>query len=297
MIPDPFDKNPFPPPQPPVRWLPLALLIPLIGLFALSDAAVLKLMEVFRPEDWGAFWVYLTAGGMCAQLGLLTIWGAIGLGRAWQRQILVMCIGSLWIGAWIAGRLLLKHDWISPNWRETAPAFCLPLVLLVMQSPLWAFRIFGRWRLAHDEAASLNRPPQMTIAGILGAMTLVGITLALVKLGLQVSGAKESGFWWIAVAVACASGALASLVVLVPVSLMTLRMKSWVAGTGLSVGYLLAVVTIAVLTASGIHGSLRLLEFRNLLALPTAFSGLAGGLLLPLVLIRLANYRLRWGRE
>jgi hypothetical protein len=75
MIPKPFEKAPFCPPPPPVSWLPLLLYAPLIGLFTLSDFAVLKLMEVFQPEDWGAFWVYLTAGGMAAQLGLLTIWG------------------------------------------------------------------------------------------------------------------------------------------------------------------------------------------------------------------------------
>ncbi|MFN0021516.1 MAG: hypothetical protein ACKVP0_24965, partial [Pirellulaceae bacterium] len=268
-----------------------------LGLFALSDAAVLKLMEVFRPEHWGAFWVYLTAGGMCAQLGILTIWGVVGLGRAWHRQLLVMSIGGLWIGAWVAGRFLLKERGFSPSWKETAPAFCLPLVLLAMQVPLWVFRILARWRLVSGDGSATSKPPQMTIAGILGAMTLVGIALALVKLGLQVVQSHEATFWWTAVAVACASGGIITLFVLVPIIILLLRPKSWTTGLLLSVLFLLGIVTIGVFTTAAFTGNIRSLGFRTYVAFPAAFGGLAGGLLLPLVLIRLANYRLRWGRE
>jgi len=37
--------------------------------------------------------------------------------------------------------------------------------------------------------------------------------------------------------------------------------------------------------------------FHTYFALPTTFCGFAFGLLLPLTLLRLASYRLRWGRE
>jgi hypothetical protein len=37
--------------------------------------------------------------------------------------------------------------------------------------------------------------------------------------------------------------------------------------------------------------------FHTYMSLPTMFCGFAFGLLLPLLLLRLANYRLRWGRE
>jgi hypothetical protein len=297
MTPDLLEKAPFRPSQPQISWLPLLLFAPFVGLFALSDAAVLKLMEVFQPDDWGAFWVYLTAGGMAAQLGLLTIWGAVGLGKAWQRQLLVMGVGGLWIGAWVAGRFLLKERGFSPSWNESAPAFCLPLVLLAMQLPLWIFRVLAQWRLVSNDGIAPSKPPQMTIAGILGAMTLIGISLALVKLGLQVIESEETAFWWTAVAVACASGGIISLLVLVPITVLMLRLNSWLAGLGLSVLFLLAIVSIAVITTAAITGNMRSMSFGTYLAFPAAFSGLVGGLLLPLVLIRLANYRLRWGRE
>ena len=37
--------------------------------------------------------------------------------------------------------------------------------------------------------------------------------------------------------------------------------------------------------------------FHTYMSLPTTFCGFTFGLLLPLLLLRLANYRLRWGRK
>ncbi|MGI8981503.1 MAG: hypothetical protein ACR2FY_19940 [Pirellulaceae bacterium] len=299
MTADPWNdkKAPFSTP-PPFPWLHLFLALGMISLFALSNASILKLMDVFDPDDWGAFWVYLTAGGMCAQLSLLAIWGAIGLGKTWARQLSVVGVGSIWIASWCAGPAFLENGLLGEiSAREAAPTFCLPLLLLSMQMPLWVHRVLGRWRLASENASIASRPPQMSIAGILGAMTLVGISLALVRLGLQVSEMNAPGAWWIGVVITCASFSAASLIIRVPVCFLVLRLRSWVAGIVLSILYLSSVAMLAWIGAFSIMGNFGGGPFQTYIALPTTFCGFAGGLLLPLMLLRLANYRLRWGRE
>ena len=294
----PFEeKKSLPPGPPPFPWLPLFLALGFIGLFALSNASVLKLTEIYDPQDWGAFWVYLTAGGMCAQLGLLTIWGAVGVGKSWHRQLSVLAVGSIWLASWFSGPSLFETQFKINSWREAAPALCLPILLLATQLPLWIFRVLARWRLAYDDPAIPSRPPQMSIAGILGAMTLVGISLALVRLGLRVGEIFDDSEWWIAVSITGASCSLASLIILTPVCVLLLRMYSWLAGFLLSLLYLSGAAVLVWMTAFTIMGDFGGGPFRTYMALPTTFCGFAFGLLLPLVLLRLANYRLRWGRE
>jgi hypothetical protein len=290
------DKKAFPPAPPHFPWLQLGLACALFVLFAISDAAVLKLMDVFSPRDWGAFWVYLTAGGMCAQLGLLTIWGAIGVGRTWERQLCTMILGSIWLASWFCGSFLFgSRQFVMNSWRDAAPALCLPLLLLTTQVPLWIFRVLARWRLAYDGPAVPGRPPQMSIAGLLGATTLVGVSLGLTKLGLGLSR-EDQAAWWIGLSIACGSCFAAGLVILVPVSALVLRLRIWPLGSLLALLYLLGLTILVGLTTLAIMGR-RGGPFDTYLALPTMFCGFAFGLLLPLVLLRLANYRLRWGRE
>jgi len=296
MNPQPFEKQAFPSSQRALS-LPLLLIIPLLVLFAISDAAVLKLMDVYQPEHWGAFWVYLTAGGMCAQFGLLVIWGALGLGNAWLRQVSIFLIASVWLASWFLGGYFLSAFGNYVSWRQAAPILCVPLILLASQLPLWVLRILGRWRLAHCSQPIRTTPPQMTIAGILGAMTFVGISLALGNVGLKVSELESPGSWWAGIGIACASGFAACVLVVIPVCCLALRLASWPLGLGLSALYLLLVFAAALFITGQITGEFRGGPFGTILAYPTTFSGLALGLLLPLMLIRLASYRLRWGKE
>jgi hypothetical protein len=163
--------------------------------------------------------------------------------------------------------------------------------------PIWVFRVLARWRLAYDDPAIPSRPPHMSIAGILGAMTLVGISLALVRLGLRVGEIFDDSGWWITVSITGASCSLASLIILTPVCVLLLRMRSWLAGFLLSSLYLSGLAVFAATTAFAMKSELGGLPFRTYMALPTTFCGFAFGMLLPLMLLRLANYRLRWGRE
>ena len=277
-------------------WWQLGLACLLFVLFAISDAAVLKLMDVFSPRDWGAFWVYLTAGGMCAQLGLLTIWGAIGVGKTWHRQLCVLILGGIWLASWFCGSALFgSRQFVVNSWREAAPALCLPLLLLTTQLPLWIFRVLARCALAYDGPAIPGRPPQMSIAGLLGATTLIGISLGLTKLGWELSKVNQAA-WWIGLSIACGSCFAASLAILVPVSALALRLRVWLLGSLLALLYLLGLAVLGILTTLAIMGR-QGGPFDTFLALPSMFCGFAFGLLLPLMLLRLANYRLRWGRE
>lgn len=267
----------------------------LSGLFAISNASMLKLMEVFSPQDWGAFWVYLSMGGMCAQLGLLTIWGAVGLGKAWQRQLVVLALGQFWIASWGAGQLLVRNSFSRVNVHDIYPLLGFPLLLLATQLPLWIFRIFGRWRIV-DELVPLSSPPQMSIAGILGAMTFIGAALALARLGMQLAVRHDQSEWWIVLSLTCAASAAICLFVLVPTCTLTLRL-GWKQGLVLTLLYLLAVALIAIIITYSFTGMRRGRPFGTAFAAIAMVFGFVMTLLLPLVLFRRAGYRLRWGRN
>lgn len=135
----------------------------------------------------------------------------------------------------------------------------------------------------------------MSIAGLLGATTLIGISLGLTKLGWELSKVNQAA-WWIGLSIACGSCFAASLAILVPVSALALRLRVWLLGSLLALLYLLGLAVLGILTTLAIMGR-QGGPFDTFLALPSMFCGFAFGLLLPLMLLRLANYRLRWGRE
>jgi hypothetical protein len=74
-------------------------------------------------------------------------------------------------------------------------------------------------------------------------------------------------------------------------------MYSWLAGFLLSLLYLSGLAVFAVAIAFAMKVDFGGGPFHTYMSLPTMFCGFAFGLLLPLLLLRLANYRLRWGRE
>lgn len=277
-----------------MEWLILGT-CSLIGLFAILNASMLKLMEEFSPSDWGAFWVYLSMGGMCGQLGLLTIWGAIGMGRAWQRQLTVLAIGAFWIASWGAGQWLVRNGFTRVRWNEISPFLGFPLLLLATQLPLWIFRVFGRWRIV-SEFEPGSPPPQMSIAGILGAMTFIGAALALARVGMQFAAGRAQSEWWIVLGLTCAACAGICLAVLVPVCALVLRFP-WKQGVLLTLLYLLAVAVLAAIIAYAVTEMRQSRPFDSLIAMPSVLLGFVMTLLLPLGLLRLARYRLQWGRS
>lgn len=299
MASDPFHENPFAesPFSSASRNMGRMVVMTccLIGLSALSNSSMLKLMEVFSPQDWGAFWVYLSMGGMCAQLGLLTIWGAIGLGKAWQRQLVVLALGLFWIASWGAGQSLVRNSFSRVNVHDIYPVLGFPLLLLATQLPLWIFRIFGRWRIV-DELVPLSLPPQMSIAGILGAMTFIGAALALARLGMQLAVGHDQSEWWIVLSLICAASAAICFFVLVPTCTLALRLN-WKQGLGLTLLYLLAVALIAIIITYSFTGMRRGRPFGSAFAAIAMVFGFVVTLLLPLVLLRRAGYRLRWGKN
>jgi hypothetical protein len=289
-------KLDFPPPPGWSRRRLAALMgIPVIW-FALGNGAILKLMDVFSSGDWGAFWVFWCGGAMPAQLGLLAIWGALGPGKGWRRILLCMAVGAFWILAWAGGRFLPMDRNFNFNRAEFSPALCLPLVLIAAQLPLWALRVFARWRLVQEDGAAFSPPPQMSIAGILVATTVVGATLASARFGAHLWDASSSSSWWLGLGIACAAAAGLSLTLLAPVCYLGLRMRPAPLGLLLSLLFLLLVIAVAATMAywnMGAPGR----PFGSYLAIPSVSAGFVVSLLAPLALLRMFDFRLRWGRE
>lgn len=293
---DPLANLDFPPPPGQRRVLSTYLMgVPII-LFALGNGAIVKLMDVFSSGDWGAFWVFWCGGAMPAQLGLLAIWGALGPGKGWRRMLHCMAVGAFWILAWAGGYFLFTDRSVYFNRAVLSPAFCLPLVLIAAQLPLWALRVFARWRLAREVGAAFSPPPQMSIAGILVATTVVGASLASARFGAHLWGADTSSSWWLGLGIACAFSAGLSLTILAPVCYLGLRMRPAPLGILLSLLFLLLVIAVAVAIAYRVMGSPGH-PFGSNLAIPSVSAGFVASLLAPLALLRLSNIRLRWGRE
>src|SRR3954469_7246298 len=140
----------------------------LAACFAAGNFAFLPLSYAFTQEDWGAFWVYLTASAIVAQGGLLACFFVFADAPFWRR--LVGCYSAaivLW-GCWEPGAIW--HHYLQ--YRNAFPtrnpdfvadlqfgALSLPLLALAIHSPLWFFRAYLRWELRRASTYhSISRP-------------------------------------------------------------------------------------------------------------------------------------------
>jgi len=129
-----------------------------VAFFAVTNL-LQNLAMGFRPGFDLAAIVFVTAciRAIGAQAGLLAIWSVLAP-APWSRRLLVGVSSTLVVyGAWVIGYSLHASSasqrayFADRLWIDVVATFlCLPLLLIAVQIPLWAMRLWCRWRIMHQ---------------------------------------------------------------------------------------------------------------------------------------------------
>ena len=230
-------------------------------------------------------------GSIGGQAGILAIAAVLGPASTLRRHLnLLPLIFGLAL-AWFLG-ILVSQAMYERRFPEVktvvAVLLVLPLLFCICELPLWFFRTYLRWRI-EIPAKSSARPPQLTIAGILGATAAVALSLGATRLGQRLNGGIYERDWWMGVAFVAAWCGGASLLVLPVVTALVFRTDSLVIGLLVSAAWVGLLLVLVMLVISSLAGSFPSRELHLLFFLVTGF---CATLLGPLALCRLYGYRL-----
>ena len=274
------------------------------AVFATCSLVICPLMDAFQPNQTGAILVYSCFGVIGAAAALVAICAVLWPVAFWLRALMSFALGLLLFGFWLIGFAISSAgrggSHVQDEWRTcTIVLLCLPLAFLAIQSPLWLTRLAFRWDVAlvsHKIESPAMGP--LTIRDMLAAMGLIGIGLAGARfakpLAEQNGSSSEDEFWiWTAAALACCIGI--SLASTLPVVVATLRArKPALAMLGISI---YAMIILAVtFTVLGIIER-RTLRPWHMIGMSTTAATFTGAMAVPLMMVRLRGFRLRWGGE
>jgi hypothetical protein len=303
------------PPAPPIRLRPVveSAPSPLWGWLAAIAAGFMALNFLLMPmlfmappgrNEIGACLACLSVGMIGAEPGLLAIAAVFAPGAAWRRHLIVGLLALAFalsgFGSFVATKLVYSHRTYFPEVLEVLPFFLLvPILFLVCQMPLWFFRSFLCWRIASREKAAADRAPQLSIAGILLATAVVAMGLSFVRLGnyliSHVDPQVESQYWWLGTGISAAFMAAFSIAVLPPFTGAVFRAKSPLLGLLGATVWMILLFGFVTVIIRWINGGWPVpVPFYPFAAIAAGF---AGGLLGPLVVVRLFGYRLLWGKK
>lgn len=294
----------FPPPNRQFTLTPglLGILLAVItACFALSNITVIPVSERMSGNMLAELWLAFSFGLIGAEAGLLAIAAVLGPEKGLVRHLLVVPLAGIWILAWLLGYGFTwwnhTNQYFYPEWKEVvADILIIPVLFCACELPLWIFRGLLRWRIELLNADSNRRaPPPLSIGGILIATGAVAIALAGVRMGRFIEGVASEAEWWGACGIGMAFAGGISLVTLPLCTWATLRCPWLWAGRLAMIAWLFIAAFLLVWVISTMVGSWPPLEFWR--PFTGMVFGFASGLMGTLSLVRLAGYRLIWGRD
>lgn len=190
-------------------------------VLVVGNVAVIRLMDIFSQRDWGALFVYWCFGTMAGGAGLAAIFGAIGPGAVWVRQLVGLVMAVILLASWLVGAALAGERFDDDI---LVPALCLPALYLAAQAPLLvAWLVFG-WQIKLVGLPEAAQRAPVTIRGMMIATAVVAISLALARAATAYVFAVPE-FWGV-LAIAAASTFGLSLAATVPTPFLMLRMHN-----------------------------------------------------------------------
>lgn len=223
-------------------WLGLA------GWFLVSDFAIAPCADQWGPHEWGAMFVYGSAGPLLAQFAILPAWLVLGSPAYWLRLMLVWSAALVAYGAWWLG--FAATGWIdgisdSDARHALALLLLLPAVSLAIEAPLWLLRLGFGWRIARP-SHELPAHHKLSIRDMLLATTLVACALAAARIAARLVGdsdADEAGFWQtLGISVISLGGG--SAVLLAPILWLALRVERTALAVAAAVAHILVLGAI-----------------------------------------------------
>jgi len=153
------------------------------------------MLDARQPTVWALAGAGLLWGSVAAELGLLAIWASLGPRKALIQLPATMLAMLGLYGAFLLG--LLRMEGGSGPVRDMGRGVLfLPLLFLAVQSPLWAFRIFGGHRIAlrtDREQPCPIESRQVGLRHLLAATALVAVALSLARTGIPKPTRAASG--------------------------------------------------------------------------------------------------------
>jgi hypothetical protein len=235
-------------------WLLFAVLV--IACLA-ANFAILPLTHIFSQRDWGAVWVYISAGLIVAQAGALSI-GVVFAPASWlYRMSAFWAAAVVLFAAWGAG--CVAHEWMRQTQfrmdREIYVAVSsMPLLALTIQAPLWGLKLFAGWSLVRPTETANKAPERpLSISDYLVGMAVIAASLAIARLAPHNSTQE----FWIGWSIVSASVATVSLIGIPPAMLFVFRWPGGLAGVLLMIAYSTIVALLALQIFWVINASIR----------------------------------------
>lgn len=233
------------------------IFVPLALAFLTANFAVLPLMHIFNQRDWGAVWVYICAGLIVAQAGVLSCGAVFAPGRWLYRMGVFWAAVVVLFAAWGAG--CAAYEWMRPNRFRMDRAIyftllSLPLLALVIQAPLWGLKLFAGWSLRRPIQPVDNQAERpLSIGDYLAGMAVIAASLAIARLAPH----DTSQEFWIGWSIVSASVATVSLIGIPPAMLFVFRWPGGLAGIPSMMAYTAAAAVLALAAFWGIEASIR----------------------------------------
>lgn len=275
----------------------LLLLVFVSAAFAWCSFGIGPLMDVFRPNDAGAVCVYFCFGMIGAAAATIAVIGVLTSWPFWFRMPLSFSLGTLLFGLWTIGFSMSmtirgEGEFSSVGRDWTVAAFCFPLILLAIQTPLWFTRTLANWTISRKEESPDRQP--LTIRDMLAGTVLIAVVLAGAQFARQLYTpivVSEAEFW-IMVGGAAAACFGMSLLSIPPVVLATLRPAKASIGMVVLGAYALVALAIAVVIIAVADRMPSVWEVTGLLITVSTFVVAASA---PLLIARQLGWRLKWG--
>lgn len=255
-----------------------------IGLVIVCSLTNLVMVPLVDGLDMPIIVVGLVYGVLLAQVSMLSLWTVWSERPVWLRVVLGTLLAEILLACFLMGIAMNN----PADFHDIARVMMcsLPLVLLCVQAPLWALRIYAGWRIA--PAHGISQPQPLSIGQILLATATVAGAVSLVRLASDEPAFYESA--WIAWVVAAPSIAGVSLITL-PVALyLVLRWERTTSGLFLLWGYATAAIIVVIIVAPLAFGAP--IRGEQAVGLFVALYTFAGLLWLLLRVVRAWGYRL-----
>ncbi len=268
-------------------------------LFGIGNILLVWFVTVAGPylvssEMIAAFWY----GAIGAQGALHGIWCVFARCAPLPRIAAAFAVAVFWYGAWVVG---ISTDsagagfFLGTNWSTMrADLLCLPIFGLAIQTPLWAVRLWCRWRFMHPQGAcngtSAQRPG---IRHIMVATVAVAGAFACVRWAVPADEGLTDET--LRVTITALVVILFSATTTLPSVVATLRSRRW--PLSLMVVFL---ANVAVFAAYIIFGRLAIGDWPPLNYLKISVWMIAGFFVClngVLLVARWLGYRLVWGRS
>jgi hypothetical protein len=275
--------------------IPTGILI--VALFAIADLAFGPLTSLVNPGNNGVFLLFMIFAVIMVQFPLFAAWIVLAPVELPRRIAVALATAGAWFFAWTLGMLLLsllERYAIELAEMIWSLFFCLPLVLLAVQIPLWVARVWFGWRIVDLNRAG-NGPPRehFHLRHFFVATGVVALAFALARLGntRDVESTEEFMLAMVILAIVCG---LISTCTLLPLLVATLRGRRVWLYIPFTIGLLWILLSVAfmVLSAFAPTGMSR----GELFAVHVMFLTYVGLLAGIFYLARLCGYRLAWGR-